>query len=435
MIRDKWQRWMNILSRNTRACPARTRKAGSARPRLEFLEGREVPATLTVGVNETFSTINAAIAAAHPGDTIKVDPGTYTEQVVIGKNLNNLKLIGANRQSFIAPAVNSQTAALVEVNGARNVTISGFTVSGPGNGTGSIGYGILVDGGGSATISNNHVTNIRDNPMSGDQNGVGIKVGGSTQGSATISRNTIDNYQKGGIVVNGSGSHATVSHNTVEGAANNTVDPTNGIQFGRGATGTITRNKVSGNVFSGQVTDGELPFEGSLPLAYQGVGILLYQAGKVTVSYNTVNANDIGIWDFASGKGTQIRGNSASFSNFDGIVLEEVVEATLLSNNTARFNEHDGIEFVFDPTGSESGVPDTHHNQHVTLTGNIANRNGNVGVEVESGSTKNVFASNTMLKNTSFDAEDLSAGAVTHSTGNTWMGNLWLKGSPHLLVP
>jgi parallel beta-helix repeat protein len=271
--------------------------------------------------------------------------------------------------------------------------------------------------------------------MSGDQNGVGIKVGGSTQGSATISHNTIDNFQKGGIVVNGVGSFATVSNNTVEGTANNTADPTNGIQFGRGATGAITRNKVTGNVFSGPVTDGEPLFEGSLPLAYQSVGILLYQAGKVNVSYNTVNANDIGIWDFASGGGTQIRGNTASFSTFDGIVLEEVAAATLLNNNTARFNGHDGIEFVFDPTGSESGVPDAVHNHNVTLRSNIANRNGNDGLEVESGSTKNVFTSNTMLKNTSFDAEDLSAGAGTHHTGNTWMGNQWIKGSPHLLVP
>jgi parallel beta-helix repeat protein len=403
MIFGKLQRWMNVLSRNTGGRAAGPRKAGSARPRLEFLEGREVPATLMVGSTEHYSSINAAILAAHPGDTIKVDPGMYAEQVVIGKNgdgvlLKNLRLIGANGKSVISPVVNSQTAALVEVNGATNVTISGFTVSGPGQGFGSIGYGILVDGGGSATISNNHITHICDNPMSGDQNGVGIRVGGpggSTPGSATISHNTIDDYQKGGIVVNGVGSHATVSNNMVVGATNNMADPTNGVQFSRGATGTITRNTVAANVYSGPVTDGEPSFEGSLPLAYQGVGILLYQAGKVTVASNTVNSNDIGIWDFGSDRGTQIRGNTASISTFDGIVLEEVTARTLLNHNTARFNGHDGIEFVFDPTGSESGTPDKAHNQRVTLRRNIADFNGNDGVEVESGSTNNMFASNT----------------------------------------
>jgi parallel beta-helix repeat protein len=188
------------------------------------------------------------------------------------------------------------------------------------------------------------------------------------------------------------------------------------------------------NVYSGSVNDGESPFEGSLPLAYQGVGILLYQAGKVNVSYNTVNSNDIGIWDFAGASGTQIRGNTASFSTFDGIVLEEVTASTLLNNNTASNNQHDGIEFVFDPTGSESGTPDTLHNHNVTLNINTTNRNGNDGVEVESGSTNNLFTSNTMLNNTNFDAEDLSTGAGTAHTGNTWINNHGKTSSPSRLV-
>src|SRR5438132_1651225 len=40
-----------------------------------------------------YTSINAAIAAASPGDTIKVCPGLYNEQVMINKN--NLTLLGA----------------------------------------------------------------------------------------------------------------------------------------------------------------------------------------------------------------------------------------------------------------------------------------------------------------------------------------------------
>src|SRR2546428_8092995 len=46
-----------------------------------------------------YTTISAAVAAANPGDTIKVCPGLYLEQVFIGTNvngvLNNLTLLGA----------------------------------------------------------------------------------------------------------------------------------------------------------------------------------------------------------------------------------------------------------------------------------------------------------------------------------------------------
>ena len=75
--------------------PART--AGRARkpifiPRLTALEGRTLLATLVVnpaGGPGVFTTIQAAVNAANPagGDTIQINPGTYTEQVTIDKSL------------------------------------------------------------------------------------------------------------------------------------------------------------------------------------------------------------------------------------------------------------------------------------------------------------------------------------------------------------
>jgi hypothetical protein len=88
-------------------------------------------------------------------------------------------------------------------------------------------------------------------------------------------------------------------------------------------------------------------------------------------------------------------------------------------------NKHDGIEFVFDPTGSESGAADTVHNHKVTLKGNVTNFNGNDGVEVESGSTRNRFTFNTMLSNANYEAEDLSIGSGIGHTGNIWKWNRW----------
>src|SRR3989441_3654781 len=89
-----------------------------------------------------FMTISAAVAAANPGDVIKVCPGVYAEQVFIGFNannvaLNNLTLLGAKA------GVDARTRAFVLTDesiidhpcgpvqiAADNVTLDGFTVQG-----------------------------------------------------------------------------------------------------------------------------------------------------------------------------------------------------------------------------------------------------------------------------------------------------------------
>src|SRR5262245_55236633 len=69
-----------------------------ARPVLEALEDRVLLSTLLVDDdraqfrNAPFTTISAAVAAASPGDTIKVAPGLYQESVLVNKTLT---LLGA----------------------------------------------------------------------------------------------------------------------------------------------------------------------------------------------------------------------------------------------------------------------------------------------------------------------------------------------------
>ena len=91
-----------------------------------------------------FPTISLAVMAASPGDTIKVCPGLYAEQVFIGTNassvvLNNLTLLGAQAgvDARTRPFVPDQTTQSIIDHpcgpvqiAANNVTLDGFTVQG-----------------------------------------------------------------------------------------------------------------------------------------------------------------------------------------------------------------------------------------------------------------------------------------------------------------
>src|ERR1700729_2861054 len=75
-----------------------------------------------------FSTIGAAVAAARPGSTIKVSPGTYKETVVIGKSLS---LIGTSSSNTIIDATGLPNGVFVDGfhnPGLSDVVVSGFTL-------------------------------------------------------------------------------------------------------------------------------------------------------------------------------------------------------------------------------------------------------------------------------------------------------------------
>lgn len=264
-----------------------------------------------------FATIQEAIddAGTGTGDVIEICPGTYLESVAVTKSIHLKGKVGQVNNTIIMapstiPVASNPESYIVKIAGSGvDAEISELTIKGPGpGGCGIIAYGILVRDGANADIHDNKILDIRDNPFSGCQNGIGIQVGRqalSTSGTATITNNIISGYQKNGITVDGTGSSATISGNTITGIGTTTIIAQNGVQISRSATGTLSGNTISGNSF-------HVPGN---PFDYGSTGILLYQSGAVSLNAgNDLSGNDNNLYIFENSGMINI-GGAQSFTS------------------------------------------------------------------------------------------------------------------------
>ena len=346
-----------------------------------------------------YTTIQAAIDDAGPGDTVFVYNGTYLENLVVNRTLS---LLGEDRETTIVQG--NGTGDVIHVS-ADWVNISGFTFRDGGSGVGDAGmdldeaencnisynkvtwsgeYGILLTSSGSNTISNNDVfstgwTGIRlymsdDNILSNNNISSSLATGISTSSSdgITLHNNTIWN-QTYGIKLAFS-NRATITNNTVaysrwEGISlDNSVDGTienntmidNGITiFGwfvsEWNTHTITttntvnakpvyywKDVVGGTVPSGA---GQVILANCTGVTVENqnvsdasIGIEVGHSSWIVLANNTAENDWYGIFFFRSDNGI-IDNNTVSNSNEDGMWIDSSRD-NLISNNTAMANEY-----------------------------------------------------------------------------------------------
>jgi len=149
----------------------------------------------------------------------------------------------------------------------------------------------VVNNGGNATITKSQIHDIGENPLNGDQHGVSIYFAYGVASAGSITSNLIWNYQKGGIVVNGTSGTVAVNANTVIGQGPVSYIAQNGIQIGYGAKATVTNNIVTGNSYTGS---GQTASGGIIVVGGSCYGGALTIGTKITG--NTVIGNDIGVW-------------------------------------------------------------------------------------------------------------------------------------------
>lgn len=227
---------------------------------VDFVAGEQIVVSGT--------TIASAIGAASAGNTVRVGPGTFTEDVVLNKAVT-FKGTGAGSTTLVGP-MGASANSTVQI-ATPNAKVEGFTITREGNnatdwnnpGLNSAGISIQGDLPGNV-ISNNEITGMRTAIDINNSNG------------QTVRNNVIHNNHTG-LIFRNQTDNLTVEENAITG--NRTV----GILFLDASGGdndpiqtaaacNFRNNNISGNWY-GQVVDrqagGTLPPAGSNPKNFE----------------------------------------------------------------------------------------------------------------------------------------------------------------------
>ncbi|MBE0430601.1 MAG: right-handed parallel beta-helix repeat-containing protein [Dehalococcoidia bacterium] len=258
-------------------------------------------AAATVNVPGDYSTIQAAVDAASPGDTVVVAAGTYAETISI--DVPNLTLRSAGGADATIIDAGGAVVAVEVMANLGDVTVEGFTVR---NWTGAgIVQRIAQKEGTALHVLNNKVTAPEQTSTPG---GNSIQVTGD--GSSVIGNEVTVAHQTGpssacGILV-GVGNNVVVRENYVSGAPNGDsgIAVVGADPYGRaGPDNTIVQKNVVEDCRAAIVVQGD--------------------ASDTLIEGNTTSASSAGIYNGPIGTyqptGTQVRLNSISHSTDWGV--------------------------------------------------------------------------------------------------------------------
>ena len=413
-------------------------------------------ATYTVATDGTgnYATIQAAVDKAASGDIILVQPGTYTENIVITRA--NLELRSASDIPEDTIIASNTTGKDVIYIGARaNSKIKGFTISGA---TGATISGISISLCNGCTIENNKFLNnnmgisvkssgnivVRNNTATVGT-GTGIYITQSY--STTISGNKVSGYASG-IKIDDSQGGNTISGNTVsqisgngiglEDASNNALESNivsstgnRGIYLARSSKNNLKNNIVSSSGSNGiemELSSGNTVFNNTVSgntTTDNNHGIFLYTCTDSYVQSNTVSGCEYGIAMRTSENNSVVNNNA--YENGRGFYVAYTSSRNTLSRNKANSNSLNGITLI---SSANNNIVD---NNEVNLNGdngiylettnnnkisnNAASQNSKGIVLKGVGSTQNTLSNNIL------DYNSLEGIRLENSSGNNLINN------------
>ncbi len=332
-----------------------------------------------------FSSIQDAVDYAWPGDTILVDSGTYTENVVVDK-----PVILTGKDTGNGPPVIDGTGGTGIAITANGTTVQGFNTT-------NAQFGIEI------SSSNNIVSgNVANNNY---DYGIFLDSGSNNN---IVSGNTADNNEAVDIYVYYGSINNTVTGNTANNSSNEGI-------YLWGSDNTVTGNTVNNNYYGFLVISNNIVSGNTANDNTEGIEL---DGSNNTLVGNIVGNNVQGIYLW--GSNNTVTGNTANNNTNYGIFLDSDSNNNTISGNTANNNSYDGIELF----GSNN-----------TLVGNIVSNNrygfdisgsnNALWLNVISGNTvENAFASNgrpnQWNSTTPLTYTDYNGISHENYTGNYW---------------
>lgn len=342
------------------------------------------------------STIQAAIGMASAGDTIKVCPGTYAENVSVDKA--NLTIDGAKagKDARTRSQTNESIVTGTDPTGAvqlkeNGIEWDGFTVSGN-----TAGPGIYT----SPSFSGHDVANnvIKDNVF-----GLYLHSTGVNQNLVRRNRFT--------------------SNNQPGAAAGNGIYSDQGVQRALITVNKFELNENAAIVFANAATtQNQLTIERNQSID-DTTFVALFNTSNTTVATNTIrnDLDDTGSAIFVGGDndGVTVERNKITSAGFSGIAVRDTLGAApknvdIIGNSIQKAYNH-GIDVT------ASGVGE------VEVRSNSVRNSRRSGLLFGVDTKASLVLNNTSFGNGSLDCEDGSSASPTvvgtAGTANTWMDN------------
>jgi parallel beta-helix repeat protein len=370
---------------------------------------------------EDYTSIQAAINAASPGDTIFIYAGTYAEKLTVTKALT---LEGENRDTTIIQSPGGWYTIGIYAYFVSGITIENLNFQG-------FYFGIYMRYSSSVTITNNIVTNnnygmyimgcpsstITGNTVTGPGD-YGIRL--SSSKLCTLKNNVIANYDYNF----GVDSYYKVDYyqyidstNTVDGKPIYYLEGVSNVEFN--SVNSYKDAGFIGVLDSDKVTIKDLAFSNN------NHGILLVDTTNAVIQNVEVSDAYYGIFLYSSASAT-LTDNIVS-DNYYGIYLKEAGSSTL-TDNTATDNNN-GIYVGYSDsstvtdntvTGNSQGIV-LFHSASCTAADNTAT--GNLGGIQVNLSPSCIVTGNTANDNTDSGISVIDMSYYTTVTSNTLTGN------------
>lgn len=245
----------------------------------------------TIHVPQDYPTIQQAVNAASPGDTIIVSAGIYSGNITIGKSL---ALIGASAASVIVNA--SKTGPGIIINATSSVSISQLTIADPD----SINNAVRIVSSLNVVLSGN---TIRSSVPGNGSNGTWI-------------------YNSNGVVLRNNTITGNLYGVAVQGGFSNTIQANN-----------LTGNKAA-NILVANATGLEIK-NNFIRRSQSGVDIR-YGSSRNLVESNTIANNTLAGISISDSDNNRIIGNSIDFNNATstkGVNLQNTLGNRFFNNN------------------------------------------------------------------------------------------------------